>query len=435
MSEQLHPGQHLEADSLNAFLEGALPEHERLECLAHLAECSRCREIVFLAQEPPAAVVAPTPVPWWQRWFAPFPVLSGAAVAGALAVGAWFYMHRAPAPVPYVVARPGPAPQVAPPPAVTPAAPQPNATRESSRSERLAKDSEAAPRTAREFADAPPSAPVFAAPMTPAAPPPPAPPPKAEIARSPALNLAVPLPPTPPPAISGPLRLSILHNRSSAGDLSEVTGSVTDPSGAAIPKANVTLRQIAGTSSGNTKTDERGQFNLSALPPGRYELQIAAEGFRTASGQIELQAQDRAVVAPVLSVGSVAETVEVAAASPSIQTSTATSAKAPRAATGRTDLPTSGRVIAAQDFKKAGATTITRGKLMLTLTSTGTLSFSKDDGKHWKAVKPAWPGKVLELSVRVESPSNPEAFQITTDPGSVWVSRDGTHWFQDSPQR
>jgi photosystem II stability/assembly factor-like uncharacterized protein len=97
---------------------------------------------------------------------------------------------------------------------------------------------------------------------------------------------------------------------------------------------------------------------------------------------------------------------------------------------------TSGRNVTVQDFeKKAGATTITRGKLMLTLTSTGTLSFSKDAGKHWKAVKPSWQGKVLELSVRVESPSNPEAFQITTDSGSVWLSRDGEHWFPDPPQR
>ena len=59
MSEHLHPGLHPDADSLNAFIEGVLPEHERLACLAHLADCSRCREIVYLAQEP----VAPAPIP------------------------------------------------------------------------------------------------------------------------------------------------------------------------------------------------------------------------------------------------------------------------------------------------------------------------------------------------------------------------------------
>jgi hypothetical protein len=218
--------------------------------------------------------------------------------------------------------------------------------------------------------------------------------------------------------------------------LSEVAGSVTDPSGAAIPKADVTLRQIAGTSNGSAQTDERGQFNLSALPPGRYELQIAAPGFQTASGQIELQAQDRAVVAPVLSIGSVAETVEVTAASASLQTSTATVAKAPRAATGLTDLPTFGRNVTLQDLEmKPGGTTIARGKLMLTLTSAGALSFSKDGGKHWKAVKQPWAGRVIQLTTQAESPTNPEAFQITTDSASVWLSRDGVHWFADQPQR
>jgi len=63
MSEQLHPGLHPDADSLNAFIEGVLPEHERLQCMAHLAECSRCREVVFLAHEPPPAPAASAPTP------------------------------------------------------------------------------------------------------------------------------------------------------------------------------------------------------------------------------------------------------------------------------------------------------------------------------------------------------------------------------------
>ena len=51
MSEELHPGLHPDADALNAFLEGALPEHKRAECLTHLADCALCREVVFLARE------------------------------------------------------------------------------------------------------------------------------------------------------------------------------------------------------------------------------------------------------------------------------------------------------------------------------------------------------------------------------------------------
>ena len=56
---------HPDAESLNAFAEQALADQERGKILAHLAECSRCRQVVYLAQE---AVVemepaASSPVP------------------------------------------------------------------------------------------------------------------------------------------------------------------------------------------------------------------------------------------------------------------------------------------------------------------------------------------------------------------------------------
>jgi len=42
---------HPDAENLNAFAEKALPERERGQILAHLAVCSRCRQVIFLAQE------------------------------------------------------------------------------------------------------------------------------------------------------------------------------------------------------------------------------------------------------------------------------------------------------------------------------------------------------------------------------------------------
>ncbi len=42
---------HPDAESLNAFVEQALPEREREQVLAHLASCGRCRQVVYLAQE------------------------------------------------------------------------------------------------------------------------------------------------------------------------------------------------------------------------------------------------------------------------------------------------------------------------------------------------------------------------------------------------
>lgn len=75
----LHP----DAESLNAFAEQALGERERAQIVAHLAECGRCRDVVFLAQEAVAqmevgelvvampAVAASQVVrkaPWYRNW-------------------------------------------------------------------------------------------------------------------------------------------------------------------------------------------------------------------------------------------------------------------------------------------------------------------------------------------------------------------------------
>jgi hypothetical protein len=57
MTQTLQFGNHPDAESLNAFVEQALPPDEREQVLAHMASCGRCRQVVFLAQE--AAEIVP----------------------------------------------------------------------------------------------------------------------------------------------------------------------------------------------------------------------------------------------------------------------------------------------------------------------------------------------------------------------------------------
>ncbi len=75
MSGNAQLGYHPDADSLNAFAEQALAGREREQIVAHLAACSRCREIVFLVQQAnveiePAAAARRTVErePWYKRW-------------------------------------------------------------------------------------------------------------------------------------------------------------------------------------------------------------------------------------------------------------------------------------------------------------------------------------------------------------------------------
>jgi hypothetical protein len=70
-------GFHPDAESLSAFSEQALNERERMEVLAHLAVCGRCRQVVALAREAAdagevtaAARLRKTNAPdsWWKQW-------------------------------------------------------------------------------------------------------------------------------------------------------------------------------------------------------------------------------------------------------------------------------------------------------------------------------------------------------------------------------
>jgi hypothetical protein len=234
----------------------------------------------------------------------------------------------------------------------------------------------------------------------------------------------------------------IQHDGSPADGLSEIAGSVTDATGAAIPGATVTLNQVTGAPSGNARVDPNGKFTLSALPAGKYELHVAAPGFQSASGQIELQAQDLATVAPVLSVGSATETVQVSAASPLIQTAPvsldSTSAMMVIGSDSRA-LPLYGRAVMPADAhplpsKRPVVTSAASGQVLLAADSAGALFYSRNAGKSWKAVKSIWPGNVTQIATLAESPNSGDVFQLTTQSGSVWLSRDGLHWRQATPQ-
>ena len=60
-----------------------------------------------------------------------------------------------------------------------------------------------------------------------------------------------------------------------------VTGNVLDSTGAAIPNAKVTIRNVATGVATSTETKAEGSFYLPPQPPGSYSLQAEAVGFAT----------------------------------------------------------------------------------------------------------------------------------------------------------
>ena len=62
-----------------------------------------------------------------------------------------------------------------------------------------------------------------------------------------------------------------------------ITGSVVDPSGSAIPNAQITITSNSQGTTRKTTSGTAGDFSISAVPIGQYTLTISASGFSTAT--------------------------------------------------------------------------------------------------------------------------------------------------------
>jgi hypothetical protein len=466
MVDERHFATHPDENLLSAFAEHALAPKERQSVLEHLSTCTRCRDVVFVAQQASletadqAKVTPPLPVTAGPRplWWGSLGVAGVLAVL-VIAVPIALYRHRGHA---VQIGRqetearlPMPAPEAAP-----------------------SSDSLSAAQTA-------------------------------------------PAEPTIKPAVKRASSAAAMKGRA------EIAGSVADPSGAAIPGAQVTVR---GASSGDARTavtNPQGRFDFASLPSGDYQVEVQASGFNMFSRAVTVQPSERASLNAKLDVGSASETVSVAAASggaaagfisgvaggtatgvkienrdagslplngrnvapdaptnpaPSTQSVTVSAQRAPLATAGATPsamvmdsalpaatFPVKNGVvhrcirtecvarILPLDARAVSAAA--SGPTVMALDSDGNVFLSSDQGEHWNQVKVQWLGKAVGLKIAppvqagmlmaqpngalaarsshgtvagaevpVPAPSG-APFELTNDKGQVWVSSDdGKTW-------
>src|SRR5205807_240516 len=99
-----------------------------------------------------------------------------------------------------------------------------------------------------------------------------------------------------------------------------IVGTVTDPSGAVVSGAKVT---IANTSTGQTvdvTTNAAGAYNSGALAPGQYKVQVSAKGFSSLSTTAAVLVGNTSTVNGKLQLGQESQVIEVQANAVAVNT-------------------------------------------------------------------------------------------------------------------
>lgn len=100
-----------------------------------------------------------------------------------------------------------------------------------------------------------------------------------------------------------------------------INGTVTDPSGRAIPGATVTATDLDRNVKTTAATNAAGTYSFPRLPVSRYSIRVEAKGFQAAvKPEILLVLNQVAKVDVQLQVGNVSQTVEVTTAPPILET-------------------------------------------------------------------------------------------------------------------
>src|SRR5579863_4366517 len=105
----------------------------------------------------------------------------------------------------------------------------------------------------------------------------------------------------------------------------EITGRVSDPSGAGVPNSGLTLTNVSTNAVRQVDSTADGFYSFTSVPPGIYNLKAEHPGFKTAtSNNIEVQVQQTVRLDLSLQVGEVSQSVEVSAAANLLQAENAT---------------------------------------------------------------------------------------------------------------
>jgi len=116
-----------------------------------------------------------------------------------------------------------------------------------------------------------------------------------------------------------------LTSTTARGQTAQIAGTISDVSGARVPEAQVTAREVDTGAQRKVASNAEGYYTVPLLPPGNYTVTVSKEGFSpvTHSG-ITLAVGDNATIDIKLTVGAVAQSVSVTSVAPLVDTQSGT---------------------------------------------------------------------------------------------------------------
>ena len=383
MADLKRLGAHPDENLLAAFAEHALTSREHENVLEHLSTCARCRDVVFLAQQAFLEEVERSEVA------PPRPVVVGWGRVWWAAAGVLAVLLIA---IPIAVYRhrdqrmPGVSEGVA-------------------SSARLAAPTIAEPGPAGDSISA-----LQIAPAKPAA--------KVAVKRA------------SPAVVEG---------------RGEIAGSVADRSGAAVPGAQVTVRAASNGAARTAVTNPQGQFDVAALPSGRYQVQVEAQGFQTLTHELTIQPSERASLDAKLEVGAASQSVTVSAANAAVADSLVAGAAGGNAAGAKIEnrdaanFPLSGRSVAPAPPPPPAAVAAAPAAVGPVASGNGAApvaTFTVKDGVVQRCLGTECAAQILPVGARAVSAAASAQTVVALDSdGNVYLSSDqGEHWTQAAAQ-
>src|SRR6202023_563805 len=106
--------------------------------------------------------------------------------------------------------------------------------------------------------------------------------------------------------------LSFLLNAAWADVAGRISGMVSDPSGAFVAGATVTLNNVGNGTKQTTNTSDQGKYSFPVVPIGRYELEVNSPGFQPYKKRgVVIDVDSALQVDATLQIGQNTQTVEV----------------------------------------------------------------------------------------------------------------------------